>query len=172
MKRVLAILVEDRPGVLTRVSGLFSRRGYNIQNIAVGRTIEPGISRMTVTLEADRLTVEQIVKQLNKLVNVLKVNDLTDEPSVGRELMLVKVKAEPERRSDIQQMVTTFRAKIIDVSPNSMIVEVTGDESKLQAFILMMQEFGIKEIACTGNVSLLRGSRTTRTVEESWKVGK
>ena len=165
MKRVLAILVEDRPGVLTRVSGLFSRRGYNIQNIAVGSTIEPGISRMTVTLEADRLTVEQIVKQLNKLVNVLKVNDLTDEPSVGRELMLLKVKAEPEKRSDIQQMVNTFRAKIIDLSPNSMIVEVTGDEPKLQAFMLMMQEFGIKEIACTGNVALLRGSRITRTVD-------
>ena len=165
MKRVLAILVEDRPGVLTRVSGLFSRRGYNIQNIAVGSTIEPGISRMTVTLEADRLTVEQIVKQLNKLVNVLKVNDLTDEPSVGRELMLLKVKAEPEKRSDIQQMVNTFRAKIIDLSPNSMIVEVTGDEPKLQAFMLMMQEFGIKEIACTGNVALLRGARITRTVD-------
>jgi acetolactate synthase I/III small subunit len=165
VKRVLAILVEDRPGVLTRVSGLFSRRGYNIQNIAVGRTIEPGISRMTVTLEADRLTVEQIVKQLNKLVNVLKVNDLTDEPSVGRELMLLKVKAEPERRTDIQQMVNTFRAKIIDVSPDSMIVEVTGDEPKLQAFMLMMQEFGIKEIACTGNVALLRGARISRMVD-------
>ncbi|MEW5919546.1 MAG: acetolactate synthase small subunit [Bacillota bacterium] len=162
MKRILAILVEDRPGVLTRVSGLFSRRGYNIQNIAVGRTIEPGISRMTVTVEADRLTVEQVVKQLNKLVNVLKVSDLTDESSVGRELMLIKVKAEPEKRSDIQQMVATFRAKIIDVSPDSMIVEVTGDEGKLQAFMLMMQEFGIKEIASTGNVSLLRGGRTTR----------
>ncbi len=162
MKRVLAILVEDRPGVLTRVSGLFSRRGYNIQNIAVGRTIEPGISRMTVTVDADRVTVEQIVKQLNKLVNVLKVSDLTEESSVGRELMLIKVKAEPEKRGDIQQLVATFRAKIIDVSPDSMIVEVTGDENKLQAFMLMMQEFGIKEIAATGNVALLRGGRTTR----------
>lgn len=162
MKRILAILVEDRPGVLTRVSGLFSRRGYNIQNIAVGRTIEPGISRMTVTVDADRITVEQVVKQLNKLVNVLKVSDLTEESSVGRELMLIKVKAEPEKRSDIQQMVATFRAKIIDVSPDSMIVEVTGDENKLQAFMLMMHEFGIKEIAATGNVSLLRGARTTR----------
>ncbi|MDO9535690.1 MAG: acetolactate synthase small subunit [Bacillota bacterium] len=164
MKRILAILVEDRPGVLTRVSGLFSRRGYNIQNIAVGRTMEPGISRMTVSVEADPVTVEQIVKQLNKLVNVLKVSDLTDEASVARELMLVKVKAEPGRRSDIQQMSATFRAKIIDISPDSMIIEVTGDDQKLQAFLMMMQEFGIKEIASTGKISLLRGSKITRDV--------
>lgn len=162
MKRILAILVEDRPGVLTRVSGLFSRRGYNIQNIAVGRTLEPGISRMTVTLEADPVTVEQIVKQLNKLVNVIKVGDMTEEPSVGRELMLLKVRAEPEFRSDIQQMVDTFRARIIDVSPDSMIVEVTGDQDKLQAFTLMMQEFGIKEVVSTGNIALLRGGKVTR----------
>jgi acetolactate synthase-1/3 small subunit len=162
VKRILAILVEDRPGVLTRVSGLFSRRGYNIKNIAVGPTMEPGISRMTVTVEADPLTVEQIVKQLNKLVNVLKVNDLTDETSVERELMLIKVKAEPGRRSEIQQVAATFRAKIIDISPDSMIIEVTGEEQKLQAFLLMMQEFGIKEIVSTGSVSLLRGSKVTR----------
>jgi acetolactate synthase I/III small subunit len=164
VRRILAILVEDRPGVLTRVSGLFSRRGYNIQNIAVGRTMEPGISRMTVSVEADPVTVEQIVKQLNKLVNVLKVSDLTDEASVARELMLVKVKAEPGRRSDIQQMAATFRAKIIDISPDSMIIEVTGDDQKLQAFLFMMQEFGIKEIASTGKISLLRGSKITRDV--------
>ncbi|NMB36003.1 MAG: acetolactate synthase small subunit [Firmicutes bacterium] len=162
MKRVLAILVEDRAGVLTRVSGLFSRRGYNIQNIAVGRTTEPGISRMTVTVDADPFTVEQIVKQLNKLVNVLKVSDLTDELFIGRELMLVKVRAEPGRRSEIQQMAATFRAKIIDVSPDSMIIEVTGEEQKLQAFLLMMQEFGIKEMASTAKICLLRGSKVTR----------
>lgn len=161
-KRILSILVEDRPGVLTRVSGLFSRRGYNIQNIAVGRTTEPGISRMTVTVDADPLTVEQIVKQLNKQLNVLKISDLTDEPSVARELLLVKVKAEPTRRSDIQQMVNTFRARIIDLSPDSMIIEVTGDDEKLKAFLLMMQEFGIKEIASTGKVALYRGSKLTR----------
>ncbi len=162
MKRILAILVEDRPGVLTRVSGLFSRRGYNIQNIAVGRTMEPGVSRMTVSVEADPLTVEQIVKQLNKLVNVIKVSDLTEETSVERELMMLKVKAEPNKRSDIQQMVTTFRGKIIDVSPDSMIVEVTGDDDKLSAFLLMMHEFGIKEVVSTGKISLLRGGKITR----------
>ena len=161
-KRILSILVEDRPGVLTRVSGLFSRRGYNIQNIAVGRTMEPGISRMTVTVDADAVTVEQIVKQLNKQLNVLKISDLTDEPSVERELLLVKVKADPAKRSDIQQMVNTFRARIIDVSPDSMIIEVTGDDEKLKAFLLMMQEFGIKEIASTGKVALYRGGKLTR----------
>jgi acetolactate synthase-1/3 small subunit len=119
LKRILTVLVEDCPGVLTRVSGLFSRRGYNIKNIAVGRTMEQGISRMTITVDADPHTVEQIVKQLNKQVNILKVSDLTEESYVGRELMLVKVKAEPGRRSEIQQMVETFRAKIIDVSPDS-----------------------------------------------------
>jgi len=154
--------VEDRPGVLTRVSGLFSRRGYNIQNIAVGRTMEPGISRMTVTVDADPLTVEQIVKQLNKQINVLKISDLTDEPSVGRELLLVKVKAEPDKRGDIQQMARTFRARIIDLSPDSMIVEVTGNNEKLEAFLLMMQEFGIKEIASTGKVALFRGNKLIR----------
>lgn len=161
-KRILAILVEDRPGVLTRVSGLFSRRGYNIQNIAVGRTMEPGISRMTVAVDADPLTVEQIVKQLNKQINVLKISDLTDEPAVERELLLVKVKADPAKRSDIQQMVRTFRARIIDLSPDSMIVEVTGDDEKLEAFLLMMQEFGIKEIASTGKVALFRGNKLIR----------
>jgi acetolactate synthase-1/3 small subunit len=161
-KRILAILVEDRPGVLTRVSGLFSRRGYNIQNIAVGPTMEPGISRMTVTVDADPLTVEQIVKQLNKQINVLKINDLTDEPFVGRQLLLVKVKSDPTKRSDIQQIVNTFRGRIIDVSPDSMIVEATGDGEKLDAFLLMMQEFGVKEIASTGRVALYRGNRITR----------
>ena len=120
---------------------------------------------MTVTVDADPLTVEQIVKQLNKLVDVLKVSDLTDEPAVERELMLVKVKAEPGKRSEIQQMADTFRAKIIDLSPDSMIIELTGDEQKLQAFLMMMQEYGIKEIACTGKVSLLRGSKVTRDMK-------
>jgi acetolactate synthase-1/3 small subunit len=124
--------------------------------------MEPGISRMTVTVDADPLTVEQIVKQLNKQINVLKISDLTDEPSVGRELLLVKVKAEPDKRGDIQQMARTFRARIIDLSPDSMIVEVTGNNEKLEAFLLMMQEFGIKEIASTGKVALFRGNKLIR----------
>lgn len=162
MKHVLAIIVEDKPGVLTRVSGLFSRRGFNIENIAVGETVNPGISRMTVTVEGNERIIEQVAKQLHKLINVLKVSNLTSEPSVMRELMLIKVKAETGSRSDIQQIVETFRGKVVDVSPDSMIIEVTGNDEKLEAIKLLLQHFGIKEIVRTGKVALLRGSKVTR----------
>ncbi len=162
MKHVLAVLVEDKPGVLTRVAGLFSRRGFNIDNIAVGETVSPGISRMTITVEGSETIVEQVVKQLHKLVNVIKVSNLSDEPSVMRELMLIKVNAEVGSRSDIQQIVETFRGKVVDVSPDSMIIEVTGNEDKMEAIKLLLQHHGIKEIVRTGKVALLRGSRITR----------
>ncbi len=162
MKHVLAILVEDKPGVLTRVAGLFSRRGFNIANIAVGETVTPGISRMTVTVDCDDAIVEQVAKQLHKLVNVIKVSNLSNEPSVMRELMLIKVQAEAGNRSDIQQIVETFRGKVVDVSPDSMIVEVTGNEDKLEAIKMLLEHFGIREIVCTGKVAMLRGSSITR----------
>ncbi len=162
MKHVLAVLVEDKPGVLARVAGLFSRRGFNIDNIAVGETVTPGISRMTITVEGSETIVEQVVKQLHKLVNVLKVSNLSEEPSVMRELMLIKVIAEVGSRSDIQQIVETFRGKVVDVSPDSMIIEVTGNEEKMEAIKLLLQQFGIKEIVRTGKLALLRGSKTTR----------
>lgn len=162
MKHVLAILVENKAGALTRVSGLFSRRGFNIENIAVGETTIPGIARMTITVDGDDYIIEQVVKQLHKLVNVIKVSDLTHEPSVMRELMLIKVKAETGSRSDIQQIVETFRSKVVDVSPDSMIIEVTGNEEKLEAIKLLLEHFGIKEIVRTGKVALLRGSKVTR----------
>ncbi len=162
MKHVLAVLVEDKPGVLARVAGLFSRRGFNIDNIAVGETVTPGISRMTITVEGSETIVEQVVKQLHKLVNVLKVSNLSEEPSVMRELMLIKVIAEFGSRSDIQQIVETFRGKVVDVSPDSMIIEVTGNEEKMEAIKLLLQQFGIKEIVRTGKLALLRGSKTTR----------
>ncbi len=162
MKHVLAVLVEDKPGVLTRVAGLFSRRGFNIDNIAVGETVTPGISRMTITVEGTETLVEQVIKQLHKLVNVIKVSNLSEEPSVMRELMLLKVNAEVGSRSDIQQIVETFRGKVVDVSPDSMIIEVTGNEEKMEAIKLLLQHFGIKEIVRTGKISLLRGSRITR----------
>ncbi len=165
MKHVLAVLVEDKPGVLARVAGLFSRRGFNIDNIAVGETVSPGISRMTITVEGSDTLVEQVVKQLHKLVNVIKVSNLSEEPSVMRELMLIKVNAEVGSRSDIQQIVETFRGKVVDVSPDSMIIEVTGDEGKMEAIKMLLQHFGIKEIVRTGKVALLRGSKITR---ESW----
>ncbi len=160
MKQVLAVLVENKSGVLTRVAGLFSRRGFNIDSIAVGETIEPGISRMTITLDGDEAEVEQVEKQLNKLINVLKVINLSHEPTVSRELMLIKVKAEAQSRSDIQQIVETFRGKVVDVSLNSLIIEVTGNDEKLEAIKLLLQHFGIQEVSRTGQVALLRGFRT------------
>ncbi len=162
MKHVLAILVENKPGTLTRVSGLFSRRGFNIDNIAVGETITPGISRMTITVEGSELLIEQVVKQLHKLINVIRVSNLSTEPAVMRELMLIKVNAEVGYRSDIQQIVETFRGKVIDVSPDSMVIEVTGNEEKMEAIKLLLGHYGIKEIVRTGKVALLRGSKVTR----------
>ncbi len=162
MKHVLAVLVENKSGVLTRVAGLFSRRGFNIENIAVGETTSPGISRMTITVEGDEMVVEQVMKQLHKLINVLKVSNLSQEPAVMRELMLIKVRAEPQTRSDIQQIVETFRGKVVDVSLDSMIIEVTGNDEKLEAIKLLLQHYGIREIVRTGKVALLRGSKVTR----------
>lgn len=162
MKHVLAVIVENKPGALTRVSGLFSRRGFNIENIAVGETVTPGISRMTITVDGDEKLIEQVIKQLHKLINVIKVNNLSSEPSVMRELMLIKVKAEVGSRSDIQQIVETFRGKVVDVSPDSMVVEVTGDEGKMEAIKLLLEHFGILEIVRTGKVALLRGPKVTR----------
>jgi len=162
MKHVLAILVENKAGALTRISGLFSRRGFNIENIAVGETVTPGVARMTITVEGSDPVIEQVMKQLHKLINVLKVSNLSKEPSVMRELMLLKVRSETGSRSDIQQIVETFRGKVIDVSPDSMIIEVTGTEDKLEAIKMMLEHFGIKEIVRTGKVALLRGAKTTR----------
>ncbi len=162
MKHVLAILVENKPGVLSRVAGLFSRRGFNIDNIAVGETVAPGISRMTITVEGSEKLVEQVIKQLHKLINVIKVSNLSKESSVMRELLLIKVNAEVGYRSDIQQIVETFRGKVVDVSPESMVIEVTGDEEKLEAIKLLLQHYGIREIARTGKVALLRGAAITR----------
>ncbi len=162
MKHILAVIVENKPGALTRISGLFSRRGFNIENIAVGETVTPGIARMTITVEGNETMIEQVVKQLHKLINVIKVSNLSNEPSVMRELMLIKVQAETGNRSDIQQIVETFRGKVVDVSPDSMIIEVTGNDDKLAAIKLMLGHFGIKEIVRTGKVALVRGPKVTR----------
>ncbi len=162
MKHILAVLVENKPGALTRVSGLFSRRGFNIENIAVGETLTPGISRMTITVEGSETLIEQVMKQLHKLINVIRVSNLSAEPSVMRELMLIKVRAEVGNRSDIQQIVETFRGKVVDVSPNSMVIEITGNEEKMEAINLLLEHYGILEIVRTGKVALLRGSKITK----------
>jgi len=165
VRHVLAVLVEDKPGVLVRVAGLFARRGFNIESLAVGRTVDPGISRMTIELDADEKTLEQVVKQLHKLVNVIKVTNLTREPSVSRELVLIKVRAPAASRAEIQQIVETFRAKIVDVSLQSLIIEVTGNDEKLEAIQLLLSHYGILELVRTGKIALLRGAKTIRNGE-------
>ena len=159
MKHTLAILVENRPGVLARVAGLFMRRGYNIESIAVGATEDPTVSRMTIVVEGDKRDVEQITKNVHKLIEVLKVTDLTEEKMVDRELALIKVTAEAANRSEILQIVDIFRAKIVDVSERSVIVEVTGDEGKVDAMVRMLRPYGIKELVRTGKVAMARGAR-------------
>lgn len=162
MLHTLSVLVENHPGVLVRVAGLFSRRGFNIESLAVGITDNPKISRMTIVVEGDDHTLEQVTKQLNKLINVLKVSDISQDESVNRELVLIKINAEPSRRSEIMQIVETFRAKIIDFSKQSVIIEITGDDNKVNALLELLKEFGIKEVARTGKVSLIRGGRTLK----------
>ncbi len=162
----LSVLVENKPGVLARVAGLFSRRGFNIESLAVGQTEAPGISRMTIVVTVEGHVLEQVTKQLNKLVNVLKIVELENHVSVSRELMMVKVRADLETRSHVLEMVNLFRAKVIDVAPDTVTIEVTGDQGKLDAFLRVLQPFGIKEIVQSGMVAIGRGCKsiTDRTV--------
>jgi acetolactate synthase-1/3 small subunit len=159
MKHTIALIVENKPGVLVRIAGLFSRRGFNIDSLTVGATDKPDYSRMTITVEGDEVVLEQVTKQLNKLINVIRVSELAAEESVERELAIIKVAGKKEDRSEIMQIVSVFRAKIIDVSPRSIIVEVTGSEDKVEAMVRLLRQFGIKEMARTGKVSMVRGSR-------------
>lgn len=159
MKHTLSVLVENRPGVLARVAGLFSRRGYNIDSLAVGRTEKPELARMTIVVEGDDQIIQQVGKQLNKLVEVISVRDITNEPIVDRELILIKVNAEPSRRGEIMQIVDIFRAHIVDIGRNSLIIECTGDEGKINAFQDSLEPFGIREVVRTGRVAMIRGVR-------------
>ncbi len=163
MKHTIAVIVENKPGVLTRISGLFSRRGFNIDSLSVGATDNPAYSRMTIAVEGDDVVLEQVVKQLSKLINVIRVSRLDPEESVERELAIIKVSANKDTRSEIMQIVSVFRARIIDVSPRSLIIEVTGDEKKVDALQQMLRQFGIKEMARTGKVSMVRGSKVVQT---------
>jgi acetolactate synthase-1/3 small subunit len=159
-KHILSVLVEDRPGVMQRVSGLFRKRNFNIDSITVGHSKKKGISRIILTLEGDSATVEQVMKQLNKLIEVLKVNELPWEDSVSRELVLVKIKTKEETlRSEVVQYANIFRGRIVDVSKESIIVEITGDTSKIDAFLNLVKVFGIAEIARTGTTAMLRGGK-------------
>ena len=156
MRHVLSVLVENEPGVLSRVAGLFSGRGFNIESLNVAPTLEEGVSHMTITTSGDEQIVEQIIKQLHKLVTVIKVVDFNDLASVEREMMLLKVQAEGPMRGEILRMVDTFRCKVVDVSANEMTIEATGNAEKIQAIISLFQRFGIKEVARTGSVAMRR----------------
>jgi len=163
MKHTVAVLVQNKPGVLARTAGLFSRRGYNIESLTVGVTENEAISRMTIVVTGDDTVVEQVTKQLNKLIEVIKVSDLTKESYVNRELVLIKVTADSSNRAEIMQIVNIFRARIVDVAPKSLIIEVTGDEGKLDALIGMLKQFGIKEIVRTGTLALGRGPKVIQS---------
>ena len=151
--------MEDESGVLTRIAGLFARRGFNIESLAVGPAEEVGISRITMVVPSDERTIEQLTKQLYKLVNILKVEDITNLPCIERELMLIKIKTELDERSKILEIATVFRAHIVDLSENSIIIEATGDPGKIAALEQLLSRFAIQEIARTGKISLVRGSQ-------------
>ncbi|HPT67655.1 MAG TPA: acetolactate synthase small subunit [Bacillota bacterium] len=160
MKHTLAIMVVNNPGVLSRVAGLYSRRGFNIDSIAVGPTEDPKLSRMIVVVQAeDDAQIEQITKQLYKLIDVVKISDITMDDSVERELALIKVAANSGNRSEILQIVDIFRAKIMDVAEQAVIIEVTGDQEKLEAIISLLHPFGIREIVRTGKIAMVRSGK-------------
>ena len=159
-RHTLSVLVENKPGVLARVSSLFSRRGFNIDSLAVGPTEHPEVSRMTIVVNVEELPLEQVTKQLNKLVNVIKIVELDPEQSVQRELLLVKVKADLTTRSHVLETVQLFRAKVVDVAPDAVTIEATGTADKLDALIRVLEPFGIKELVQSGMVAVARGSRS------------
>ena len=159
MRHTISVLVENEFGVLARVAGLFSGRGFNIESLSVAETLDPTVSRMTLVTRGDDQVLEQIEKQLNKLVNVIRVTDFTNTEHVERELVLIKVKADERTRGELVNIVDIFRAKIIDVSHRSYIVEITGSEDKVSAFVELLKPLGIKEIVRTGKVAMFRGAR-------------
>ncbi len=156
MQHVLSVLVEDEPGVLSRVAGLFSGRGFNIQSLNVAPTLEQGVSHMTITTSGDAQIIEQIIKQLHKIITVIKVVDFAEHCAVSREMMLIKVHAEGDTRGEILRTVEIFRCRVMDVGISEITIEATGNQEKLQAIINLFQRFGIKEIARTGTVAMLR----------------
>lgn len=159
MKHKVAVLVENQPGVLAKISNLFSRRGYNIESLVVSDTEDKSISRMTIVVDGDAKIIEQVTKQLHKLVDVIKVNDLTNDEIVCRQLLLVRVAADRETRGEIIQLMDIFRARIIDIGRRSIIIEATGDEEKIEAIIKSLQPFGVQEIVKTGISAMVRSPK-------------
>ncbi len=160
MSHVLSLLVEDKPGLLTRVAGLFARRGFNIESLAVGKSEIAGLSRITVVVDVEELPLEQVTKQLNKLINVIKIVELDPAQTVEREHMLIKVRVDNTTRSQILEAANLFRARIVDVSTDALVIEVTGDTPKVQALLRVLEPYGIKEIAQSGLLAIGRGSKS------------
>jgi len=160
MSHVLSLLVEDKPGLLTRVAGLFARRGFNIQSLAVGSSEIEGLSRITVVVDVEELPLEQVTKQLNKLINVIKIVELDPSQSVSREHLLIKVRVDNTTRSQILEAVNLFRARVVDVASDALVIETTGDSGKIQAFLRVLEPYGIKEIAQSGVLAMGRGSKS------------
>ena len=159
-QHTITVLVDNKPGVLARVSGLFARRGYNIESLTVSITENPEVSRMTIVVGGDTDTLEQITKQLHKLIDTLKVVDYLDIPMLERELALVKVSADPGQRAELMQLVEIFRGRVIDVAEKTFVVEVTGSGDKIDAFEKQMEAFGVRELVRTGRIAMMRGPRT------------
>jgi acetolactate synthase I/III small subunit len=159
-RHTLSVLVENKPGVLTRVAGLFARRGFNIHSLAVGPTEHDDLSRMTVVVDVEVLPLEQVTKQLNKLINVIKVVELEPAASVQRELLLVKVRAEAATRAQVLDVVHLFRAKVVDVAADALTIEATGDAAKIEALLRVLEPFGVRELVQSGVVAVGRGSRS------------
>jgi acetolactate synthase I/III small subunit len=159
-RHTLSVLVENKPGVLTRVAGMFARRAYNIHSLAVGPTDEEAISRLTVVVGAEAVQLEQIIKQLNKLVNVLKIQELEHGDTVERELLLLKIAADPSTRSQVIELADVFRAKIVDVDHDSITIEAAGSPDKLEALVELVEPFGIRELVRSGTIALARGARS------------
>ncbi len=161
MKHILGVLVENHPGVLSKVSGLFSRRGFNIYSLAVGMTEDPSVSRITIVVEGDHYTIEQVTKQLNKLIDVIKVAKI-GEDSLTRELALIKVNATPKTRHEIIEIINIFRAQVVDIAANHLTIEITGDSEKITALVDMLKDYGISEMVRTGAIAINRGSKTIK----------
>lgn len=155
-KYVLSVLVENQPGVLSRIVGLFSGRGFNIESLCVAETMDPNISRITIVTKSDMGILEQVKKQLNKLINVMKVHEMTDTPHVRREMALIKIHARTENRAEILRVVDIFRCRVVDVGRDHYTIEVTGNDDKMEAILSLLRPFGIKEIARTGSIALFR----------------
>lgn len=166
MRHTISILVENEFGVLSRVAGLFSGRGYNIESLCVAETLDPTVSRITLVARGDDRVLEQIIKQLNKLINVIQVTDFLGKPHVEREMALIKVSSDEKTRGEVMSIVDIFRGKVIDVGTHSYVIEVTGSEDKIQAFIELLQPLGIREIVRTGKVAMHRGTMLLGVPEE------